>query len=301
MPVSFNRNFTKRVAAKWLFAQINVKTAEGAHSPKQCMHDGCKKPPKRECIWANGRGHAWFCAPHFTAWKKEKSDMPKDIVRERDVPDGVVGDKYGKYPKTAKTTGTKTGVGEGVGLFIPLPKNLAKKFPGLGEEDDSPSHVTFLYIGDFKDKAKQKILVETLGEAFRKWWPKVRASLDKLEYFDHYDKDRRVPHVSVKFDKDLSGLRHRVKQELQEADIQVDDSFPEFKPHVTLAYLPGMNSKWDGEVPEGEWDFDEIELWGLPELHKVPLGPQSKVVVARWLIGALRRSSQFYKSPVEAA
>ena len=190
--------------------------------------------------------------------------------------------------KIAKATGTKTGPGESVGLFIPLPKELAKKFPGLGEDDDSPSHVTFLYIGDFKDKAEQELLLETLQEVFRKWWPKCRASLDKLEYFDHHDKDRRVPHVSVKFDKDLSGFKHRVKQELQDAGIEVGDKFPEFKPHVTLAYMPGMDSEWEDEVPEGDWDFDEMEVWGMPEIHKIPLGPQAKSVAARYLEGFLR-------------
>jgi len=187
--------------------------------------------------------------------------------------------------RVAKATGTKTGQGESVGLFIPLPKDLAKQFPDLGKNDSSPSHVTFLYIGDFKDKEQQEKLVEVLRETMRKWWPGAKATLNGLEYFDHHDKDRRIPHVAVDFDKDLSGFKHRVKQELSDEGIEVGDKFPEFKPHVTLSYMPGMDSEWEGEVPEGSWNFDEMEVWGLPELHTIKLGPSEKKVAASWLRG----------------
>ena len=187
------------------------------------------------------------------------------------------------HEKTAKATGTKCGNGESVGLFIPLPKDLAKEFPSLGQEDSSPSHVTFLYIGDFKCKTEQGTLVEKLQEICHRWWPMCNAVLDKLEYFDHHDKDRRVPHVSVQFDKDLSGFKHRVKQELADAGIKCGDKFPEFKPHVTLAYMPGMDAEWEGKIPKGQWSFDEMEIWGLPKVHKIKLGPQAKTVAAHWL------------------
>lgn len=272
----------RRAASRWALRMVR----EAGEPPRsRCMHDGCKKGPEIEVIWADGRGRAWFCKPHFTSWKNEKSDMPKDIVRERKVPDGVVGEKFGEYPKkkTAKATGTKCGDGESVGLFIPLPKNLAKKFPSLGQEDTSPSHVTFLYIGDFKGSAKQEELVRVLKDVCRRWWPVCKAVLGELQYFDHHDKDRRVPHVSVDFDKDLSSFRHRVKQELTDAGIEVGDRFPEYKPHVTLAYMPGMDAEWKGKVPKGSWSFDKMEVWGLPKVHRLQLGPSIKKISDEWL------------------
>jgi len=191
--------------------------------------------------------------------------------------------------KTAKATGKKTGVGEHVGLFIPLPKDLAKKFPSLGEDDPSPSHVTFLYIGDCKGKRDQKVLVDTLRDACRRWWPGAKATLGGLEYFTHEDKDRRVPHVSVDFDKDLSGFKHRIRQELEENGVEVEDSWPDFKPHVTLGYLPGTDSEWKGKVPKGSWSFDEMEVWGLPKVHKLKLGPSIYKISDTWLRGRLHR------------
>ena len=268
-----------------------------SQSNSRCMHDGCKKGPEVEVIWADGRGRAWFCKPHFASWKKApKDEIPREIVRERQVPDGVVGEKFGEYPKkkTAKATGTKCGDGSSVGLFIPLPKNLAKKFPSLGQEDTSPSHVTFLYIGEYKDCAKQSELVRVLKDVCRRWWPVCQAVLGDVDYFDHHDKDRRVPHVCVDFDKDLSGFRQRVKQEITDAGLEVGDKFPEYKPHVTLAYMPGMDGEWKGKIPKGRWDFDKMEVWGLPKVHKLQLGPSIKKISDEWLL--VKRVSEKWRA-----
>lgn len=198
-------------------------------------------------------------------------------------------DKEPKWGKTAKATGTKTGQGESVGLFIPLPKHLAKKFPSLGEEDSSPSHVTFLYIGDFPNEGDQQKLVDILKESCRRFWPLCEARLGELDYFDHEDKDRRVPHVKVEFDKDLAGFKHRIKQELQEAGVEVEDKFPEYKPHVTLAYMPGMDAEWKGKTPKGAWTFSEMEVWGLPKVHRLKLGPSIHKVSEQWLRNFVRQ------------
>lgn len=257
---------------------------KASHSRSQCMESGCKKAPEIECIWANGYGRAWFCKPHFKTWSTT-GDGKGDIIKQKEIPNGTVGEKYGEYPngKTAKATGTKTGQGESVGLFIPLPKNLAKKFPSLGEEDTSPSHVTFLYIGDFPKAADQAKLLDILKESCRRFWPLCEARLGDLDYFDHEDKDRRVPHVKVEFDKDLAGFKHRIKQELEDAGVDVKDKFPEYKPHVTLAYMPGMDAEWKGKIPKGNWTFNEMEVWGLPKVHRLKLGPSIHKVSEDWL------------------
>jgi len=252
------------------------KFTRGGKDPLKCM-------PRQKAYDMPKAERAQLAKGKLKAERKEKETKAPTRTRtfkKKKKAGGCGCEDCGR--KIAKATGPKTGNGDSVGLFIPLPKELAKQFPGLGENDQSPSHVTFLYIGDFKGKEKQEELLETLREIFRKWWPGATATLDRLEYFDHPDKDRRVPHMSVKFDKDLSGFKHRVKQELQNAGIEVGDKFPEFKPHVTLAYMPGMDSKWEGVTPQGSWDFDEMEVWGMPELHTIKLGPQPKQVAAAW-------------------
>lgn len=237
------------------------------------------------------------CMPRQKAYdmpKSERADIAKGKMRaeKKDKNEGKKPTHtrtFKKKKKKASATDTKTGDGEHVGLFIPLPRELADKFPSLGKEDPSPSHVTFLYVGDVKDRKQQEKLVEVLRESLRKWWPRVTATLDKLEYFDHPDEDRRVPHVSVKFDKDMSGFLKRVQQEVIEAGFDLDVRFPEFKPHVTLAYMPGMDAKYEGEVPEGEWEFDTMEVWGLPEVREIRLGPSARKVASRWSSDNLHR------------
>jgi len=264
--------------------------AKGASFSK-CMGDKCSKAPEVESVWADGRGRAWHCQKCHDKWIQDNKDaegedgwMPLDILKEKAVPNGVVTGKYGEYPKVAKAEGKKQWGGTDIGLFIPLPKNLANKFPSLAPKDTSPSHVTFLYIGDIKTEEEQKKLLQVLKDVHGKWWPEVTATLDGLDHFEHKDKDRRVAHVKVDFDKDLSGMRHRVKQALQDAGIPVSDSFPEYKPHVTLKYMDGSDSPdYDGEVPEGSWKFKGMEVWGLPEVHKIKFGPSIHKVSEQWL------------------
>jgi len=228
---------------------------------------------------------------------EDEQDDEKDEMNEVPMPQGhseLPGALLASVSRRfmAKATGPRTGDGSSAGLFIRLPKNLAIQFPGLGENDDSPSHVTFLYIGDYTDKAEQARLVETLRDCLRRWWPKCKAILGPLEYFDHADKNRRVPHVSVDFDKDLSGFKQRVMQELRDEGFEVGDKFPEFKPHVTLAYLPGMDGEWDKHVPSGSWDVTEMEVWGLPRVHTIPIGKASNLRVASvWIEASAHRRS----------
>lgn len=250
----------------------------------KCME--CSRPPEIECIWADGRGRAWHCQKCHDAWIKENEDtvgeedwLPVAIVKQRKVPNGVVGKKYGEYPKAAK----EHKLWESVGLFIPLPAALARKFPSLGDEDTSPPHITFLYVGDVAPENEQKFL-DALKEVHGKWWPQVTATLGNLAHFNHPDKDRRVAHVQVEFDKDLSGMRHRVKQELLQAGFEVQDSFPEYKPHVTLQYMAGADHPdYEGEVPEGSWTFKGLEVWGFPMKRKIKFGPSFYKVSEIWL------------------
>lgn len=231
------------------------------------------------------------CMPRQKAYdmpKKERAEVAKGKLRAERKDKGE-GKKTTHTPtfkdKKAKVTGTKTGDGEHVGLFIPLPKHLAKKFPDLGEHDDSPSHVTLLYIGEFKDKDKLVDLEESIGRALGDWPSKIKADLNKLEYFDHEDQDRRVPHMSVKFDKNVSKLRDDLKSKLAKDGFKIEDSYPDYNPHVTLAYLPGLDSEWEGDTPKGSWSFDEVELWGTPRVRSYRLGDRSaKSVAARWLL-----------------
>ena len=191
--------------------------------------------------------------------------------------------------------GKKTGDRTGVGFFIPLSPGLGNQFPSLGDDDKSPPHTTFLYIGSVTEEQEALFLETTtrvLGEAIK---GPVRGSLDHLEHFTHPAKNRSVAVTTVRFDQDLSDLRWKLREALLDAGIQVDDSFPlVYHPHVTLAYLEGLDAKWDKPVPTGSWAFTEIEIWGLPKLHVVPFGgfvPSTGKVASRYMESMEHRTS----------
>lgn len=280
----------------WRELLVSMKLArEGLTEAKKstCMADGCKKAPEIECIWAEGRGRAWHCEKHHESWAKDDSgDLPKAIVKQRRVPNGVVGDKYGEYPdkkagfgvgvrgtfgvQASAADGKTTGYRDSVGLFIRLPEHLAEQFPSLAPEDNSPPHVTFLYVGKVSEE-QDEVFLETIHKVFAQGMPSIKAKIIGLEHFDHPDKERRVAHCAVRFSSPLSEIRSRLRSALEDAGIEVGDSFPVYRPHVTLAYMPGLDSKYDGPVPEGEWEFDEIEVWGLPKEHRVSFSKGPKL------------------------
>ena len=252
--------------------------AKGASFSK-CMGDKCSKVPEVESIWADGRGRAWHCQKCHDSWVKENEDtegaddwMPLDIVKERKVPNGVVGDKYGEYPKTAKDS--RTGPGYNVGLFLPLPRQLSKKFPALGAIDNTPSHITFLRIGSVKDPADQVRLMKVLREIFQRRWSQCKASLGGIEVFT--EPDHKVVSVSVVFNKDMFALRQRIKKDLEKEGFTLPNRHPEFKPHVTLKRIP-LGEDYQGRVPRGTWGFSEMEIWGLPKVHKIKFGGNCKL------------------------
>lgn len=179
--------------------------------------------------------------------------------------------------------------GESVGLFMKLPPDLAKQFPSLKPHDDSPAHVTFLILGDV-DTDRQEELLSVLQRVLGSYYP-VQASLGPLEHFRHEDKNRAVAHVKVDFDKDLQGLRDRLKAELKDADFPVDETWPDFKPHVTLAYMDGVDSEYEGAVPTGSWDVGEMEIWGMPKVQKVKLNERAARVASRYMMGSIHQKN----------
>lgn len=164
--------------------------------------------------------------------------------------------------------GKKTGDGTGVGLFIPLPASLSKWFPSREPIDKSDPHVTFLYVGalpaervaDFR-RICEEVLSELRGP--------VEATLGPLSHFDQ--EDNRVAFLGINFNKEMGHIRRVLRRELESNGFEISDRFPDYHPHATLQYLsPG--SRYDAPTPDGSWQFDSIEVWGLPDLLTLKWG-----------------------------
>jgi 2'-5' RNA ligase len=151
-----------------------------------------------------------------------------------------------------------------IGLFLPLPKDLAKQFPSLGEKDDSPTHCTLLILGNV-DPEDDDHLLATLMENLRKWPTPITATLKGLNYFDN--QGTVVAYDRVRFNTDVARLRSDLVAALMDKGFSIDDVSPQnYYPHVTLEYMPpGSFGEYKGTVPQGSWEFDTVELWGMED------------------------------------
>jgi tRNA nucleotidyltransferase/poly(A) polymerase/DNA topoisomerase IB len=184
-------------------------------------------------------------------------------------------EEWGK--KTAGGNGSVTGDSTGAGFFIRIPEELGKQFPSLSN-DDSPAHVTFLIVGDVKGREQEFLdIAETvipggLGTS------STTAEFHQVDYFRNAEKDLAIPHMNIRFERPIAELRWRLAEAYMEAGFDLVDVSPHvYRPHTTLGYLEGVNSVFEGEVPKGAWEVSEIEVWGMPKLHKISFEAASPI------------------------
>ena len=150
-----------------------------------------------------------------------------------------------------------------VGLFFPLPEYLAKEFPSLGDEDDSPHHVTFLYVGDGPSPEDTPRFLDVIRAEVQNWPWRITAALMGLEYF--HNPEHTVAYDRVSFYNDMMPLRVSMRHALEANGFTIEDSYPlAYNPHATLAYMtPG--DTYTGVVPRGSWTLNTVEVWGLED------------------------------------
>jgi 2'-5' RNA ligase len=168
-------------------------------------------------------------------------------------------------------TGTKTGENDQVGIFIPLPKHLAIKYK-IKDKDKSPSHVTLFYIGSIPEEFQDQ-LPKLVEKIFKTISVPIRAKINGLDYF--HNPEQTVAITPILFNKDLGKYREILREELVSLLGEVADDYLIYKPHCTLDYLPPWET-YKGEIPEGEWEFDKVEIWGLPKVSVIKLGNRNK-------------------------
>lgn len=149
-----------------------------------------------------------------------------------------------------------------VGIFVKLPSELGSKFKRKSE-DPSPPHTTVLYLGDQSPKDEDSI-VAAAYEAAKKTKP-FNIKIGGLGYFEHEDQDETVAFVKVESDG-LRKLRSLLSRIMKVHDVEWENKWGSYKPHVTLDYLE-YDEEWEGKVPSGSWSCTELEVWGFDKKH----------------------------------
>jgi 2'-5' RNA ligase len=101
-----------------------------------------------------------------------------------------------------------------------------------------------------------------------------------VDKFVHSEQEREVFYVPVRFSRDVATIRDRLALELTAADFKVENRFPlAYSPHVTLGYFDGFDNPTPAQ-PNGAWEFDSVQVWGLSKKHDVDLGSYTSLLDA---------------------
>ena len=127
-----------------------------------------------------------------------------------------------KMPKAARA------LFEHVGFFFPLPAKLAGQYPAEGRksEDESPVHLTLLYLGEMKPE-KEKALLEAAKKVFAETAP-LRLSLGPVD--DFQNKDGQTIRHSPVTGKGLQQLHTRLAKAVEEAGVESASDYKNYKP-----------------------------------------------------------------------
>jgi len=169
------------------------------------------------------------------------------------------------------------------GVFIAVPPDIARKveaaYPAISltnAKDDSPMHITLLYIGDLDPH--QVEMTKNILAAVLDAQPSFRVDIAGTDFF--YNDERDIFHIKA-VGKELANMHYHLKSTLLAAGIPVThdygpDGGQEFSGHITLGYLQ------KGESPEhipftGGWAVDRIEMWGTRSPISIKLGKQDNM------------------------
>lgn len=126
--------------------------------------------------------------------------------------------------------------------------------------DLSEMHVTVLFLGS-------NVPIETVTEATKVAYEvtsQTKPFTVATELVTSFPKNPDgIPIIARVESEPLHELRKALTAAFDAAGIAYDKKYPEYKPHVTLAYLHGAEkAPPDQKLPPLEWGAGEMVLWG---------------------------------------
>jgi 2'-5' RNA ligase len=150
-----------------------------------------------------------------------------------------------------------------LGLFIPVPQEIVrqieKQFPvikSVALKDDSPPHVTLLYIGNVTGNIRR--IKEIISGVALQHAP-FRIHLRGTDYFDNPNQTVLYVHA---LSPGLDELHYDMRQAMLNAGYQIEQAdFNDYIAHMTLQYLP-PETRIQHMCMEFSWMVDRFEFWG---------------------------------------
>ncbi len=149
-------------------------------------------------------------------------------------------------------------------ISIEVPAEVCRMLSSIeveGDKEDSREmHITVVYLGSGVPVDQVMASAAVLHEVLKDTAP-FSCSVDHLEHFEpSKHSDGKYPVICPVTSPELHTLRSRLTQALTKAGVEFPNDFPDYKPHVTLAYSE--------EVPKGQkfqplpWEVYELVLRG---------------------------------------
>jgi len=149
-------------------------------------------------------------------------------------------------------------------LGIAVPHEISRLLASVDVPGDpkptSSYHVTLFYLGDDIPVDKLSDALSPIYEVVSRT-PPFTVETSEITSFPPKP-DGTVPVVARIVSNDLLRLRAELKGAFDAAGIEYSKTFPDYRPHVTLAMLPGGERPADIPIRKVEWGVGEIVLWG---------------------------------------
>lgn len=149
-------------------------------------------------------------------------------------------------------------------LSLKVPRDVARllgqlEVPGEKSAVDA-AHITLVYLGKGTPIAEVARAIEPIFEVTSQTRPfTVRTSL--VTSFPGGDDG--IPVIARIESPELHAFQGRLVAALKAAGIEYNDKWPEYKPHVTLAYIQDERpAPEDYDFPAIEWGVAEMAFWG---------------------------------------
>lgn len=136
-------------------------------------------------------------------------------------------------------------------IYAELPAKFHDLFPSeRGGDDESPPHVTILYVGKVKESEVNEIcdICVKICRQFRA----IRCKFGKLNSFPA-GKDGTPYYVEIDAAPELEALHHILWGVLLKGGYKIEHNF-KYHPHATLKYMDGKKP-YSGKIPEGEFEI----------------------------------------------
>lgn len=257
-----------------------------AYALNRCMQ--CKRPPTHEILFAEGKGHAWFCDEHYQQWVKEN---PGEIVSERPVVGGAVDRQWTRKEKALleeKGIWDTIAKYEGVMVAFFVPPEIAQDLEGRRYptgSDVTPAgdmHVTLAYIPEIDDIAKGT-LIQSVSE-IAQGQGAISATLGGIGRFLNPQGDDRDAYYASVDAPALPAFRQCLVECLESRGITIATNHG-FTPHCTLAYIPSEAQTPDVLYKPIECTFDTLWVsWGDERVSFPMLGEP----IAQRIVKAIR-------------